>query len=43
MRGYRRPIPSPEMYCSGRCDEATCFEDLCTACLNEWHDWKRET
>lgn len=28
------------MFCSGLCTEATCFEDLCGACLTEYHEYK---
>lgn len=34
--------PPPNMFCSGNCTEATCFEALCGSCLQEWHDWNEE-
>lgn len=34
--------PPPNMFCSGNCNEATCFEHLCGSCLAEWFDWERE-
>lgn len=33
---------SSEMFCSGRCTEATCFEQLCKACVNEYFDFQKE-
>jgi hypothetical protein len=39
---YVRQVPN-DLYCTGRCAESTCFEELCGACLQEWHDWRRET
>lgn len=32
----------PEMFCDGRCTEATCFDDLCVACIAEWCDYQNE-
>jgi hypothetical protein len=37
-----RQDPPPNLYCSGRCTEATAFEHLCGSCLTEWHDWEKE-
>lgn len=37
------PAPKPDlMFCNGRCDEATTFDHLCPACVNEYFDWKQE-
>lgn len=33
------PVP-PEMFCNGRCTDATCFDDLCRACIAEWNDYQ---
>lgn len=33
---------SPLLFCSGNCDEATSFEQLCSACLNEWYEYEKE-
>lgn len=27
-------------FCSGLCTEATCFDDLCGACITEYHEYK---
>lgn len=30
------------MFCSGNCNDATMFEELCPCCLQEYYDYKTE-
>lgn len=35
------PVGPVNYFCNGRCSEATRFDDLCQACLEEYYDFER--
>ncbi len=34
------PIDFRNTFCTGLCTEAACLDDLCSACVNEYHEYK---
>lgn len=42
FRVLRKDPQHDLMFCSGTCTEATCFDQLCKACVAEYFDYQKE-